>query len=68
MFQKAKIEVSEEGTKAAAVTAAVMVAMSLQPVEPRRVEFHANRPFIYFIRESNSGAIFFMGQYCGNEG
>lgn len=67
MFQKAKIEVSEEGTKAAAVTAAVMVSMSLQPVEPRRVEFHANRPFIYFIRESNSGAIFFMGQYCGNE-
>lgn len=67
MFQKAKIEVSEEGTKAAAVTAAVMVAMSLQPVEPRRVEFHANRPFIYFIREVNSGAIFFMGQYCGNE-
>lgn len=67
MFQKAKIEVSEEGTKAAAVTAAVMVAMSLQPVEPRRVEFHANRPFVYFIRESNSGAIFFMGQYSGVE-
>ena len=65
MLQKAKIEVSEEGTKAAAVTAAVMAMSSLSHQEPRRVQFHANRPFVYFIRERNTGAIFFMGQFTG---
>lgn len=64
MLQKAKIEVSERGTKAAAVTAAVMLT-SLGPNEMKRVEFHANRPFVYFITERNSGAILFMGQFLG---
>lgn len=64
MLQKAKIEVSERGTKAAAVTAAVMLT-SLSPNEMKRVEFHANRPFVYFITERNSGAILFMGQFLG---
>lgn len=67
MLQKAKIEVSEEGTKAAAVTAAIMT-MSLQhPDEPRRVDFHADRPFVYLITEANTGAILFMGQFTGSE-
>ncbi len=65
MLQKAKIEVSEQGTKAAAVSAAIMV-MSAMPHETRRVEFHANRPFVYLIQDRNSGAILFMGQYTGN--
>ena len=64
MFQKAKIEVTEEGTKAAAVTAAVMMATCVYN-EPRRAQFHANRPFVYIISESNTGAIFFMGQFTG---
>lgn len=64
MLQKAKIEVSEQGTKAAAVTAAVMLT-SAAPVELRHVTFHANRPFVYIIKDSNSGAILFMGQYTG---
>ena len=67
MIQKAKIEVSEEGTKAAAVTAGVMVMSALSTEEPRHVAFHANRPFIYTITERNSGAILFIGQYTGPE-
>ena len=67
MLQKAKIEVSEEGTKAAAVTAAIMTMSALRPEEPRHVTFHANRPFIYLITERNSKAIFFIGQYAGAE-
>ncbi len=67
MFQKAKIEVSEEGTKAAAVTAAVMMLSAFHPEEPRRVVFHANRPFVYTITESSTGAILFMGQFTGAE-
>ena len=67
MFQKAKIEVSEEGTKAAAVTAAIMTMSALRPEEPRHVEFHADRPFVYMITESSTGAILFMGQFTGSE-
>ena len=59
MLQKAKIEVSERGTKAA------VMLTSLGPHEMKRVEFHANRPFVYFITERNSGAILFMGQFLG---
>lgn len=66
MFQKAKIEVSEEGTKAAAVTAAIMVTSCLHETEPRHVQFHANRPFVYFITQRATGAILFMGQYVGD--
>lgn len=67
MIQKAKIEVSEEGTKAAAVTAAIMTMSALRPEEPRHVSLHANRPFVYMITERNTGAIFFIGQYTGSE-
>ncbi|MGM9620636.1 MAG: serpin family protein [Bacteroidaceae bacterium] len=66
MLQKAKIEVSEEGTKAAAVTAAIMVMSALPTEEPRRVNFHADHPFAYIISERSTGSIFFMGQYTGN--
>lgn len=66
MLQKAKIEVSEEGTKASAVTMAMVELTALRP-EPRKVEFHANRPFIYMITERSTGAILFMGQYTGSE-
>ena len=64
MLQKAKIEVSEQGTKAAAVTAAVMLT-SMAPTQIRNVEFFANRPFVYAITDRQSGAILFMGQYMG---
>lgn len=64
MLQKAKIEVSEEGTKAAAVTAATVMMASLQP-EPRRVVFHADHPFVYMITDVRSGSIYFIGQFTG---
>jgi len=65
MLQKAKIEVSEEGTKAAAITAGMVAMTALTPDEPRHVKFHANRPFVYIITERQTGAIFFVGQYLG---
>lgn len=67
MIQKAKIEVSEEGTKAAAVTAGIMTMSALPDREPRHVVFHADHPFIYVITERNTGAIFFIGQYTGTQ-
>ena len=68
MKQKAKIEVNEEGTKASAVTVAEMLLGSAAgpSLQPQKVDFHADRPFVYLIREMSTGALFFLGQYLGD--
>ena len=66
MKQKAAIEVTEEGTKASAVTVAVMDSAEVGPADVRQVDFHAIRPFVYLIQETSSGAVFFIGTYRGN--
>lgn len=63
VFQHAKIELDEEGTKAAAVTV-VEGVMSAGPSE--RMVFHADHPFVYAITEYSTGTIFFMGVYQGD--
>jgi len=60
MKQKAKIEVNEEGTEAAAVTIAETITLGVHYYE----YFHATRPFVYYIMEKSTGAIYFMGTYC----
>ena len=64
--QRAKIEVNEDGAKAAAVTIAEMLYTSAGPVEYQKSEFHANRPFLYLILEESTRSIFFIGIYCGD--
>ena len=66
MKQVAKIQVSEEGTEAAAVTIIGDEATSMPPHEPRHAKFYANRPFLYVISERSTGSIFFIGQYMGD--
>ena len=61
MFQKAVIELDEEGTEAAAVTVIGNTTTSI----PQVATFYANRPFFYTISEQSTGAIFFIGQYMG---
>lgn len=51
-------EVNEEGTEAAAVTIIEFDYTSM-PVHPI---FNANRPFIFFIREKNTGVILFAAK------
>ncbi|MCR5708945.1 MAG: serpin family protein [Bacteroidales bacterium] len=58
MRQKACVIVDEEGTEAAAVTA-VMQKNSVSSEGVALMDF--NRPFIYLIRESSTGAILFIG-------
>ena len=43
------------------------MTMSAYEPEPRQVEFHADRPFVHLISESDSGAIYFIGQFTGSE-
>jgi serpin B len=59
VIHKAKITVNEEGTEAAAATAVVMRKTS---VMIESVEFKANRPFIYILRNNENNCIYFMGK------
>ena len=67
MRQKAKIKVNEEGSEAAAVTVAgeTNQSMGSSSVEYPKATFHANRPFVYVIREASSGVILFVGKFTG---
>ncbi len=63
--QRTTIEVNEKGTEGAART----LLRALKDGEPPKiVNFHATHPFVYLIIEKRSGAIFFMGTYCGEDG
>ena len=63
--QKAAIEVSEEGTKASAVTVAMLDTTS-GPMDYEKATFHADRPFVYLIQEWDTRAVFFIGTYEGD--
>jgi serpin B len=56
LVHAARIEVSEEGTRAAAVTIGMSEVLSSPP------SFRANRPFLFAIRDDQAGAIQFLGQ------
>ena len=58
--QNTFIEVNEEGTEAAAVTVEEMNYSSGK--EPIVIDFIANRPFFYAIKEKSTNAILFMGK------
>uniref|UniRef100_G3TQ16 Serpin family E member 3 n=1 Tax=Loxodonta africana TaxID=9785 RepID=G3TQ16_LOXAF len=53
---RAEIEVLEEGTKASAATALLLFKRSQIPM------FKADRPFIFFLREPNTGFVFSIGR------
>lgn len=53
------LQVNEEGSEAAASTAIVIAGRSLNP---NRVIFKANRPFLVLIREVALNTIIFMGR------
>jgi len=57
IFHKAFIEVNEKGTEAAAATAVVMAKALIL-----HIEFRADHPFIFIIRDNRSGSILFMGR------
>jgi len=56
---KTFIDVNEEGTEAAAVTS---IGIGVTSVGPGGPEFHASRPFLFFITEEDTGAILFAGK------
>lgn len=58
IFHKSFIEVNEEGTEAAAATAAVI---KLRGLLSRPLDFVADHPFVFMIREDLTGVVLFMG-------
>ncbi|KAF7659320.1 hypothetical protein LDENG_00299070 [Lucifuga dentata] len=63
IIHKAFVEVNEEGTEAAAATAAIMaVRMARIPTT-----FTADHPFLFFIRHNPTMSILFTGRYCSPE-
>ena len=59
VLHKTYVKVDEEGTEAAAVTA---ISMGTTSVGPKEIYMKVNHPFIFAIREKNSGAILFIGK------
>ena len=63
VLHRAVVEVNEEGTEAAAVTAVVgIVPVSFSFDRPKVIEFTANRPFIFFIQDKTTGSMLFLGR------
>lgn len=66
LIHEAFVKIDEEGTEAAAATAAIMApgaavqAPSLVPFVP---VFRADHPFLYLIRDRETGVILFVGRY-----
>jgi serpin B len=58
-IHKAFIEVDESGTEAAAATAVIMGATAI-PAKP--LEIKIDRPFIYLIRDVQTGTVLFLGR------
>ncbi|XP_061851385.1 leukocyte elastase inhibitor [Colius striatus] len=63
VVHKAFVEVNEEGTEAAAATAAVVMFCTAlaMPVEEH---FNADHPFLFFIRHNPTQSILFFGRFA----
>lgn len=59
VIHKAYVDVSEEGTEAAAATAVEMM-MGGAPRKPP--EFRADHPFLFLIQDNRTGSILFLGR------
>ena len=58
VVHKAFVDVNEQGTEAAAATGVVVGVTSVQ-ITPT---FRADHPFLFLIRDNQTGSILFMGR------
>ena len=61
ILHRAVVEVNEKGTEAAAATA-VVTMMRSAPLPVKEVNFRADRPFLFFIRDKATRSILFLGR------
>ena len=62
VFHKAHIAVDEKGTEAAAATAVLQAVAYETRVREKIYTFNADHPFIFFIYDSETGSILFLGR------
>jgi serine protease inhibitor len=60
VLHKTFVEVNEEGTEAAAVTAVKMMATAM-PREVEKFSFVCDHPFLCVIRDDVTGSVLFLG-------
>ncbi len=66
VLHKTFVSVDEKGTEAAAATAVIMRITSAPIGEP--IEFLMDRPFIFLIRDDQTGTILFVGRVLDPQG
>ena len=62
VFHQASVEVTEEGTEAAAVTVVGIKAGAALAPSPTPPVFRGDHPFIFLIRDMRSGSLLFIGR------
>jgi len=69
VLHKAFVEVSEKGTEAAAATAVMMPKAEAAPATvPFTPTFRADRPFLFLVRDRQSGSVLFLGRVLNPTG
>lgn len=58
VIHKTRIEMAEKGTKAAAVTAVMMIAACAPVPEKKEIHIELTRPFVYMILDKNDVPVF----------
>lgn len=61
VLQKTYMDVNEEGTEAAAVTAVVVATRRAVVAEPPPVQFRVDHPFVLALTDNDTGEILFLG-------
>lgn len=60
-LHKANIDFTEKGVKAAAVTVVLMKDVTAMLEENKPIEIKIDNPFMYLIRDKETGEIWFVG-------
>lgn len=60
ILQKVRVQLDEEGTRAAAATAAIVTCMGIRP-EEQPVEMRVDRPFAFVIADGETDSVCFAG-------
>lgn len=62
VIHKAFVDVNEEGTEAAAATGVVMMPLAAPIEREEPPTFRADHPFLFLIRDNQTGSILFLGR------